>query len=262
MFRNKIRKLTIISILTVFFAMSGGTAPAMAKVSQAVGYNQKLQCLNQQYWWRNPNGSYNNPVQAYGRAEAHYNNKTKFPTVKPTKAPPNHKLPSPWYGEGDFGKIKAKNYVLVDKARNHLWVYSSGRIIKSIPTVDNNRITPGNDFWDDYTGGKVVYANRCDPNNGGILRNFIGLDDGQNGTRYSNGKMYYSGIGVHAVPLSSSTKVYGNTTYDPALLGRGVRESAGCINVSFENSKFLYDFLLVGTPVVIINSPSFVKGKY
>ena len=206
--------------------LTGGIKPAEAKVSVNAGIAQRETCRTDQIW-----GASTNIFTTNYKADTFFR---AVPSRWAAKNPSRHTTPRPYYG---YFNGKSIRYMLVDKSTNHFWLYIDGRVILDGPTVDNQRITPEGTF----------YANRCVKLNGGILPNFIGIDVGPNGDGRN-----FSGIGVHGVPLSSKTKVYGHTTYDPKLLGSGVRESAGCINVSHENASFIFQFLTPGTPVVVV----------
>lgn len=215
-------------------------SPAGAWVSPTEGFNQRFGCMVNQFWWWNVKEQrFKTAGAGYRAADAFY---SKMRTVKPEKRPSNHATPKMFYGVGAPEGGPAERYLLIDKSQHHLWVFVDGRIVRDMPIVDSDTITPVG----------TLYANRCVARNGGILPNFIGLDAQADGTWYTNlDRRVFSGIGIHGVPFPSETDVSGNQAYDPGLLGTGTRQSAGCINVSRKNSEFLFHFLLPGTPVVI-----------
>lgn len=241
---------SVLALVVAAMVLASTPAPSGAWVTQSAGFNQRFTCLVHQFWWWNAEKQrYNTFLEGYAAADSFY---SAIDTVKPQKRAPAHTTPKMFYGIGTPAGAPAKRYVLIDKSQHHLWVYVDGRIVRDMPMVDSDRITPVGTF----------YSNRCVPRNGGILPNFIGLDATANGTWYSNlNRMVYSGIGIHGIPYRSSTAVAGNQTYSTSLLGQGTRQSAGCINVSRENASFLFHFMLPGTPAVITAGNRALQGK-
>jgi hypothetical protein len=191
-----------------------------AKVDINTGRRQREDCKTNQPWGRE-----SNPFITNGRADAFFK---KAPSRWAAKYPPRHNAPNAYYGQISSKSVR---YMLIDKTQNHVWFYVEGRVIYDAPMADNTNITPVG----------TLYANRCVKMNGN-LPNFIGLDTNPNG---SGGK--FSGIGVHSIPISRG----GKQIYPTSYLGKGIRTTAGCINVDRNTSSFAFNFLTPGTPVVI-----------
>ncbi|MEZ5383379.1 MAG: L,D-transpeptidase [Microthrixaceae bacterium] len=233
------RKLLVaLAAVSVFGVVSPTSAGAW--VSQRDGYNQRFSCLVSQFWWWNRRERrFHNLFEGYAAADNFY---SAMGTIRPVKRPPRHRRPRTLYGIGIPKGASARRYVLIDKSQHHMWVFVDGRVVAEMATVDSDRATPVG----------TMYANRCVVRNGGILPNFIGLDTTMDGTWYSHlGRRVYSGIGIHGIPYRSGTAVAGNQTYSTSLLGKGVRQSAGCVNVSRPDAAFLFHFMLPGVPAVI-----------
>ncbi|MGA8209739.1 MAG: peptidoglycan-binding protein [Nocardioidaceae bacterium] len=127
--------------------------------------------------------------------------------------------------------------VVVSQQQNYLWLVGAhGRVLAQEPMVDNPRILrPGQYRAGSQCGRAARIAANSDYTGRYRLARFV--------------RFAPCGVGFHQIPTGRS----GAQLHRDYLLGTDLRTSHGCIRLSREMSVRVWDFVTIGTTVVVVH---------
>jgi lipoprotein-anchoring transpeptidase ErfK/SrfK len=130
---------------------------------------------------------------------------------------------------------------LADDATKQITIWHNGEVVRTMPTsMGSNRFPTPNGTYYTMEKKRDMYM---DSSTYGVPVN--SPDGYRTYVEYAT-RMSWSGIFVHAAPWSVKQQGVSNVSH-------------GCLNVSTENGKYIYDNFPIGTPIVVRGT---VGGSY
>jgi hypothetical protein len=124
--------------------------------------------------------------------------------------------------------LASGKHIIISQRNNTVSLMNGSTLVEQLPMVDNPSVLEKGE----YTISQFIRTN-TDRSGRWLLPNFV---------------RFNRGIGFHQIPLSAET---GTSMHSESLLGSNSRVSGGCIRLSAEGSKGLWDFAKLGMSVFV-----------